>query len=291
MPHDNEDLTALRAEIDAIDDRIQDLLIRRTEVVERVGAQKQQSNTAKVAVRPAREAEIIRRLLGRHRGPFPKPVIVRMWRELLSAQVSLQAPFSVAVFAPRGARCYGALAHDHFGAYTPMTVHESASQVLRAVSDGSAMVGVLPIPEGEEEDPWWRNLMSTADRMPKVVIRLPFAELGVGDGCHAFAVAAIEPEPTGDDITLIAFETMAGISRGRLKEMLADAGLDATWIAVSRSSRDSDAWLHFVSAPTFVGPTDQRLASVTAGSADRIARIIPIGAYARPLARTEMGLG
>ena len=37
--------------------------------------------------RPGREAEIVRRLLRRHRGAFPRPVIVRLWRELLSARL------------------------------------------------------------------------------------------------------------------------------------------------------------------------------------------------------------
>jgi chorismate mutase len=59
-------LTALRAELDGIDDALHDLLMRRAGVVERVARAGKRG-----ALRPGREAVIIRRLLGRHHGGLP----------------------------------------------------------------------------------------------------------------------------------------------------------------------------------------------------------------------------
>jgi len=98
MPVTPSDLKGLRRRLDEIDDKLQDLLIDRAQIVSLVAASKRDGNQP--AFQPAREAEIIRRLVGRHRGAFPVATLVRMWREMLAATVRLQSPFSVAVFAP-----------------------------------------------------------------------------------------------------------------------------------------------------------------------------------------------
>ena len=59
-------LAALRAELDGIDDAMHDLLMRRAACVEEVARSGKRS-----ALRPGREASIIRRLLARHQGALP----------------------------------------------------------------------------------------------------------------------------------------------------------------------------------------------------------------------------
>ena len=58
-------LDEVRAEIDSIDDAIQDLLIRRTALVEEVRSIKRDW---RVKIQPSREADIIYRLVERHHG-------------------------------------------------------------------------------------------------------------------------------------------------------------------------------------------------------------------------------
>ena len=98
MSENNSDLSNLRDEIDQIDDALHDLLMRRADVVDQVKDAKADSGGA--IFRPGREAEILRRLADRHSGTLPRDVIIRMWRELVSAFVSLQGPFSVSVGIP-----------------------------------------------------------------------------------------------------------------------------------------------------------------------------------------------
>ncbi len=78
MKTDNDKLLALRREIDAIDDSLHDLIMERTKIVERVRDAKSKD---KIKIKPAREAEILYRLMARHTGKFPKQELARMWRE------------------------------------------------------------------------------------------------------------------------------------------------------------------------------------------------------------------
>src|SRR5437764_684147 len=103
------DLELLRRRIDEIDDRLQDLLIERAEIVASVGAHKR-GRVALPAHQPWREAEIIRRLVRRGKGAFPAATLVRMWRELLAATVRMQSSFTVAVYSPPNTRPISAAA-------------------------------------------------------------------------------------------------------------------------------------------------------------------------------------
>src|SRR6266851_8518613 len=144
MPVTPSDLAELRRRLDEIDDKLHDLLIERGEIISMVAASKRDGKLA--ASQPGREAEIIRRLVGRHHGAFPAATLVRMWREMLAATVRLQSPFSVAVFAPCDRQGFWDLARDHYGSNTPMAAYDSVSGVIRAVADEEASVGVLPMP-------------------------------------------------------------------------------------------------------------------------------------------------
>src|SRR3984885_14911490 len=86
------DLTALRARLDELDDKIHDLLMDRALVIEHVA---RSGKTA--AFRPGREAAILRRMLTRHTGKLPAQTLVRMWREMLAGTTAMQTVVTVAV--------------------------------------------------------------------------------------------------------------------------------------------------------------------------------------------------
>src|SRR5437879_5501394 len=206
------DLEGLRRRIDEIDDRLQDLLVERIQIVSTVAAHKR-SNRSVAAHQPAREAEIIRRLIERNQGAFPPAILVRMWRELLAATVRLQGGITVAVYAPPEAPGFWDLARDHYGSDTPMLPFRTAGQVIGAVIERQATIGVLPMPEEEEADPWWRHLLSADERSPHVIARLPFGLRGNArtDGADALAIGGGVDQPTGHDRTLIATENAPDI--------------------------------------------------------------------------------
>ena len=176
IPHPADvppDLLALRAELDRLDDALHDTLMRRAAVVEQVG---HLSAKGPVALRPGREASILRRLLARHTGRFPPSRLVQMWREMLSGTTAMQGPFVLAVCAPDLASGYIAAAREHFGAQTPLRVHRTPAQAIGAVSSGACAVAVLPMPAEDEpaSAAWWTALLHRDDPRIHIVAKLPF---------------------------------------------------------------------------------------------------------------------
>jgi chorismate mutase/prephenate dehydratase len=277
------DLKGLRLRLDEIDDKLQDLLIDRAEIVSLVAASKKDSNQP--AFQPAREAEIIRRLVGRHRAAFPVATLVRMWREMLAATVRLQSPFLVAVFAPADRPGFWDLARDHYGSNTPMSAYDTVGQVIRAVAGGTGSVGILPLPQLEEPEPWWPQLLSTDDDPPRVVARLPFGARGNARAdTDALAIGRGGQQESGLDRTFFGAECSAAISRPRILELLSTVGLVCTVIACS----DLGKMVYLIEAEGFVPPSDRRLEAFRSELGAALERVLPLGGYAVPLSSSAL---
>jgi chorismate mutase / prephenate dehydratase len=276
-------LQQLRADIDRIDHGIVDLLIERSEVVRRIAEVKGDRLDGRSPSRPAREAQILRRLAERAGGRFPTAVLVRMWRELIAALTRLQAPQAVAVFAPDAAALgIWDLARDHFGSKTPMVRVDRPVQAFRALGDGSATVAVLPLPG--DDDPWWVTLMADHDARLRVFARLPFVvnRGAEGDELQALAIGQLELEASGDDLTLVGIEAAPGLSRAGLRTLMVGAELDPAWLATWRPPTPPQA-LHLIEVAGFADDGDARLAALRQAAKGEVLRIVRVGGYARPL--------
>ena len=280
----------LRRQIDGIDDALHDLLMQRAEIAERIGKLKVEggASTSPVFLRPGREAAILRRLVARHHGSLPRAFVVRLWRELIAALLRLQGPFAVAVQGPgQGPGCWE-LARDHFGGLTPIVAHESGWQVLRAVIDGDAQVGVLPLPQPDAADPWWRHLLNRDPKMPRIVARLPFAGTTArGSSGQALAVARAPQEATGKDRSIVAIETPPQTSVSGLGAALKAAGLEPTASQVWRDPKPGNGWLHFVELDGFLAADDARLAALVKAG-DPVRQLWSLGGYALPFSAAEL---
>jgi chorismate mutase/prephenate dehydratase len=279
MPATPSDLAELRHRLDEIDDKVHDLLIERAEIISMVAASKRDGRLA--AFQPGREAEIIRRLVGRHRGDFPVATLVRMWREMLAATVRLQSPFAVAVFAPAEAQGFWDLARDHYGSSTRMSGYCSTGDVIRAVIEGQAAIGVLALPQEGEADPWWRQLVSKDEGAPRVVARLPFGARGnARSDADALAIGRGVQQETGADRTFLTTELAADISRGRIFRILSSVGLNCTFFA---SCEHAGGALSLIEIDGVVPIADPRLDSFRAQLGDALHWMLPFGGYALPL--------
>lgn len=276
-----ERLAGLRAEIDRLDALIHHHVMRRAEIVGALAGLRIKSGTP---FRPAREAEIMRRLLANHRGRLPKATVIGMWREMIMGMTLIQAPFAAAVWSPEAGSGHVALAREHFGTAVPLRWMRSTAQVLRAVGAGEAAVGVLPLPQDDPNaeggnDPWWIALMRGDGSGLSVVARLPFVTLRP-DGApraQALVVAAIAPEASGDDRSLVAFEADPDVSRARLGELLTGAGLKPHSLVLHRAERGPTACLAEVDG--LIAPRDPRLAALAEAG---LARPAVIGAWPVP---------
>lgn len=287
MSESQSDLEHLRRRIDEIDDRLQDLLIERVGIIADVAAQKRQAG-AVAPHQPAREAEILRRLVARGDSAFPPATLVRMWRELLAATVRLQGTFAVAVYAPPEKPGYWDLARDHYGSQTPMQAYGSAAQVIGAVTEGQAAVGVLPMPQEGEADPWWRHLLSARPDAPHVIARLPFGSRGNArtDSADALAIGHGVPQPSGRDRTLLATENAEEISRGRIVALLSELGLPCLFLAACEHADGANCLMEI---DGFLPFSDPRVTTFRDRLGPGLSRLVPFGGYAVPLNPDELG--
>ena len=197
-------LDALRREIDALDDTIHDLLARRAALaVEVAGAKARTGGKAAPLFRPGREAEILRRLIGRTRAPLSPALVTRVWREIIVASTCLQGRFTVVV--PAACRD---VAREHFGSRV-LQPAATARAVIAAVAKGRAQLGVVPLPGGSARDAaWWSRLPKSLN----IVGRLPFVTTAARRSrtdAGALIVGRQDFEPSGDDVFYVQVEGTA----------------------------------------------------------------------------------
>lgn len=283
MTGPDKQLAALRAEIDAVDSQLHDLLMRRTDLAVQVGEVKARVQPlggtpadGSKFIRPAREALILRRLVARHQGKLPKAVIVRMWREMISALLQVEGPFVVAVHSPKGDTALWDLARDHYGSRVRITPLPAGADVLKAVARGKATVGILPMPKLGERSPWWPQLLSQGDGATHVMGRLPFGDIGnVRDPkAEAMVIGRAPNEPTGDDRSWIALSLKTPRTRRAVLTAAKALQPDAK-LCLDRSGKGRD-WLLDVAG--FANDVDVTALGEALGTDVRV-----LGSYAAPL--------
>ena len=142
-----DNLSALRQAIDDIDDRILDLLNQRASVVVEVG--KAKAGQSKDFYVPSRERAIYERLTAANPGPFPSEAIRKVFREIISASLSLEQPMKVAFLGPQGTFTHAA-AMQQFGFSAQLMPQKSIPAIFEEVARGRAPYGVVPVENSTE---------------------------------------------------------------------------------------------------------------------------------------------
>ena len=172
-PTNKTSLGDLRTEIDRIDEEMHSLLMQRGEIIDRLIAVKRSTEIGS-AFRPAREADMMRRLVKRHKGKLPLDTAESIWRVIISTFTFVQAPFSVHADLTAGDALMRDTARFHFGFTVPFVPHMGAAGVVAAVSDSKGDLGLVPALAVAGAGAWWSAL--EFDSAPKIIARLPFVE-------------------------------------------------------------------------------------------------------------------
>lgn len=144
-----QDIQYFRKEIDRIDDEILRLLNERSKSVIEIGKLKKESDSNANLHTPGREAEIVNRLMAQNQGPFPNEAIRPVYREIMSASLSLEGPQKVAYFGPAATFTHLACIKK-FGASARYVPVNSIKDVFDEVERGRANFGVVPIENSTE---------------------------------------------------------------------------------------------------------------------------------------------
>src|SRR5437660_1011072 len=166
-------LADLRREIDRIDEAMHRLLMERGDIIDTLIATKKTAESGS-AFRPAREADMMRRLVARHRGILPLDTAESIWRVIIATFTYVQAPFSVHADLSAGDAAMRDSARFHFGFTVPFVPHMGAASVVAAVSDSKGDLGLVPAFAMAGAGAWWNAL--EFDTAPKIIARLPFVD-------------------------------------------------------------------------------------------------------------------
>lgn len=137
-----------RAQIDALDDKILELLGKRAEVAKDIATKKQ---AAKLPIfhDPERERRVLERLIDKGAQRFPPNAIRAVFREVMSACLSVEQPLRVAYLGPEGT--FSQLAARHmFGLQARYRECATIEAVFEAVLSKDAPYGVVPFENSTE---------------------------------------------------------------------------------------------------------------------------------------------
>jgi chorismate mutase len=172
-PKDAPSLGELRKEIDRIDETMHALLMERGDIINRLISVKKTQESGS-AFRPAREADMMRRLVQRHHGILPLDTAESIWRVIIATFTHVQAPFAVHADLSAGDAMMRDSARFHFGFTVPFVTHVGAAGVVEAVSESKGDLGLVPAFATAHGGAWWAALEFSS--APKIIARLPFVD-------------------------------------------------------------------------------------------------------------------
>ncbi len=264
-PPENPALGDLRQEIDRIDEAMHRLLMERGEIIDRLIAVKKSQETGS-AFRPVREAEMMRRLVKRHKGILPLDTVESIWRVIISTFTFVQSPFSVHADLSAGDALMRDSARFHFGFTVPFIPHMGAAGVVAAVSASKGDLGLVPAIAVAGAGAWWSAL--EFDSAPKIIARLPFVERADHPAAlPVFVLSRVAADAMATEAPVWSIRVSGwGAGAAQALSVLAD------FIAVPDRAFDGAALL--VTLPTDVSLESISAALVKAGTTVRSAALV-----------------
>ena len=189
-------LADLRRDIDRIDEAMHRLLMERGDIIDTLIATKKTAESGS-AFRPAREADMMKRLVERHKGILPLDTAESIWRVIIATFTYVQAPFSLHADLSAGEAAMRDSARFHFGFTVPFIGHLGASGVVAAISASRGDIGFVPA--ASASGAWWTAL--EGDNTPKIIARFPFVERADHPaGLPVFGIARPNPDALVTDV-------------------------------------------------------------------------------------------
>lgn len=145
-------LSLIRKKIDRIDNKIHDLIMTRAELVSDVVKEKRSENFKDIVIyRPAREHEILVRLIKRHKGNISLISLISIWRNLISTYISIQGELKL-TFTDN----IDNIVNSHFTSEIRKIKRNNTTSCLKGLIENKAHIAILPFPNKYND--WWSKL-------------------------------------------------------------------------------------------------------------------------------------
>ncbi|MCE2516657.1 MAG: chorismate mutase [Alphaproteobacteria bacterium] len=200
---DQQKLSQVRAEIDALDARILNAIEERAALAAQVAAAKSGQHT----FRPGREADLVRNLVAS--SALPPQLIERIWRQIIAGNLSSQAPLKITIPSSPDMRI---AAGFRFGPGVALTEQRSGGEVVGAIANGSSDLGIVP--HWDDDATWLDALIAARADGQHVFISAvtPLLEgHGIADGV---VLASILPDPSQADVTVTSANGTLALTAG-----------------------------------------------------------------------------
>ena len=145
-------LIDLREEIDALDQKMLNLLSKRASCALKVGELKLFDNKKPEELafyRPERESQVLRNIMQKNQGPLEDHTVAHLFREIMSACLAIEKPLQIAYLGPEGTFTQQAV-NKHFGHAVISKPFRAIDEIFREVSAGAVNYGVIPVENSSE---------------------------------------------------------------------------------------------------------------------------------------------
>ncbi|PHS29431.1 MAG: hypothetical protein COA85_00815 [Robiginitomaculum sp.] len=215
------DMSEWRAAIDKFDDEILNLIKGRLALSEQVGKSKVRGG---LPWRPAREAQLFARLVGRASSTLSAQAVERLWSTVIAQSLQAQGPAFLLV--SKSHPKLPALARTFFGLLPLEMVEDDATAITRCHTEEGA-IAIVPAP-GEEIN-WWvelADLNKGSGPAPAVLAALPRFASDMPPAAYAIAMAPRE-RSGNDSVWVVANELKDDMPHGKVLAQKGDQRLIA----------------------------------------------------------------
>ncbi len=186
------DINEWRAAIDRHDDEVLALIKSRLALSEQVGKSKTRGG---LAWRPAREAQLFARLVGRASATLNPHSVERLWSTVIAQSLQAQGPAFLLV--SRSDAALPSLARTFFGLLPMHMVDDDAEAINRCQTEEG---GIAIVPAPGAHNAWWVQLANMNEKdapAPAVLAAMP--RFSRDTPPSAYAIAMAPRECSGDD--------------------------------------------------------------------------------------------
>lgn len=193
-----DQLNALRTQIDSTDQAIGELLIKRIGIIHEVAKLKAAHWPNNCHIRPGREGKMHQMIAKRFTGSaFPPLAAIAIWRQLIGASTHLESPLNISYLTAQPEHLW--LAREYFGVQIGAQPANSLVDALAHLRMNSSNIIILPCPNLDE---WWKGAEAMRAAGISIFAYLPVVGSNLPAGVTpAVALAKVTPEPSGDDVS------------------------------------------------------------------------------------------
>ncbi len=217
-------LEDFRAKIDAIDDRIIDLLKKRMAIVKNV-ADFKNKNHYKFFIRSAREADMIKNLQKKCDFSFPKSAIFDIWRKIITSSNVVEQELKIAICNPKNIPDYLYQTQKYYGDFITIDSHKTAKDIITKLTKNQIQIAIFAL---EINQDWW-SLLSKSEA--KIFALIPPIKKTsktksiTHNQNHLLLIAIKDQEKSTSDNSLLTIKLNKTTSQNKILSILKKANL------------------------------------------------------------------